>query len=143
MFLCAEYGIGGEVSPQGDVYSYDILLLEMFIGKKHTNSMFTESVSLCNYVRKSLSTEKVIEIVDPKIIMESEDGSIRTQSNSKSDHVSKTGVCLTSILQVGILCYSERPRERMDIRDVLTELTVIRKLFVRVTKEREKMTIHS
>lgn len=143
MFLCAEYGIGGEVSPQGDVYSYGILLLEMFIGKRPTNSMFTESVSLCNYVRKSLSTEKVIEIVDPKIIMECEDGSIRTQSNSKSDHVSKTEVCLTSILQVGILCCSERPRERMDIRDVLTELAVIRKLFVGVTSEREKMTIHS
>ena len=29
-----EYGMGDKASIEGDVYSYGILLLEMFIGKK-------------------------------------------------------------------------------------------------------------
>ncbi|RWR84524.1 putative LRR receptor-like serine/threonine-protein kinase [Cinnamomum micranthum f. kanehirae] len=41
-----EYGMGGEASIFGDIYSYGILLLEIFIGKKPTGEIFNESLSL-------------------------------------------------------------------------------------------------
>ena len=52
--LCAiaEYGMGNEVSIYGDVYSYDILLLEMFTGKRPTDNMFHDSLSLVTLSKK-------------------------------------------------------------------------------------------
>lgn len=126
--------MGVEVSPQGDVYSYGVLLLEMFTGKRPTNIMFTDNLSLRSYVSIALS-QNVMEIVDSRIIMESEDGSTTTQYNSSSN-ISIMEACLTSILQIGILCCSERPTERMDIKDVFVELTVIRNVLLGVTRQR-------
>ncbi|KAL7182433.1 hypothetical protein ACSBR1_041187 [Camellia fascicularis] len=41
-YVAPEYGMGDEVSTQGDMYSYGVLLLEMFTGKGPTSNMFTE-----------------------------------------------------------------------------------------------------
>ncbi|XP_052876312.1 probable LRR receptor-like serine/threonine-protein kinase At3g47570 [Gossypium arboreum] len=43
-----EYGTESELSTNGDVYSYGILLLEMLTGKRPTNERFKEGLSLHN-----------------------------------------------------------------------------------------------
>ncbi|XP_028955872.1 probable LRR receptor-like serine/threonine-protein kinase At3g47570 [Malus domestica] len=69
-----EYGMGHEVWPQGDVYSYGILLLEMFTGKRPTGDMFQGFSNLHNYVKAALP-ELVLDIVDPVLIQEKGEGS--------------------------------------------------------------------
>ncbi|KAA8521160.1 hypothetical protein F0562_011835 [Nyssa sinensis] len=86
-----EYGMGGEVSTEGDVYSYGILLSEMFIGKRPTDSMFTDDLSLNNYAKMALP-ERVMDIVDPQIILEDKDESNMSSQSSKCN-TARTNEC--------------------------------------------------
>ncbi|KAK8599590.1 hypothetical protein V6N13_077508 [Hibiscus sabdariffa] len=45
-YIPPEYGMGQEISTHGDVYSYGIVLMELFTGKRPTDSMFTGELSL-------------------------------------------------------------------------------------------------
>ncbi|XP_058110878.1 probable LRR receptor-like serine/threonine-protein kinase At3g47570 [Magnolia sinica] len=45
-YVAPEYGMGGNVSTSGDVYSYGILLLGLFAGKRPTEDMFKDGLSL-------------------------------------------------------------------------------------------------
>lgn len=67
----AEYGMGGKVSTEGDVFSFGILLLEIFIGKKPTNENL-DGLSLHRFVIMALPA-KVMEIVDQHLLIEGEE----------------------------------------------------------------------
>ena len=68
----AEYGIGNEVSTNGDIYSYGIRLLEIFTQKRPTNNMFKDNLNLHDFVKRVL-LERVTVIVDPTLRLEKED----------------------------------------------------------------------
>ena len=70
--LISEYGLGNEVSIQGDVYSYGILLLETFTGKRPTDSEFVQALGLRKYVEMALP-ERVANIIDQNLLQEAED----------------------------------------------------------------------
>ena len=46
--------MGGEASTKGDVYSYGVFLLEMFLGKRPTDEMFKDNLNLNNFVKMAL-----------------------------------------------------------------------------------------
>ncbi|KAI8551370.1 hypothetical protein RHMOL_Rhmol06G0180600 [Rhododendron molle] len=121
--------MGNEVSPSGDVYSYGILLLEMFTGKRPTDSMFLDSLTLHNFAKMALH-EQVANIADPTLFQQSEMGeassSIKTAWNHSSSSTHKIQECLVSMLKIGIVCSHDLPADRMDIKDVVTQLHAIR-----------------
>ncbi|XP_028102996.1 putative receptor-like protein kinase At3g47110 [Camellia sinensis] len=61
-----EYAMGSKESTEGDVYSYGILLLEMFTGKRPTDDMFKDSLNLHNFVRLALP-HQVADVADPML----------------------------------------------------------------------------
>ncbi|XP_027181763.1 probable LRR receptor-like serine/threonine-protein kinase At3g47570 [Coffea eugenioides] len=132
-YVAPEYGMGGEVSTQGDVYSYGILLLELFTGKRPTDSMFTEDFSLHSYVKTALS-HQVMEIVDPKISMEAESIAGMITNTSKGSIISQEK-CYLSMFWIGVSCSAKIKRDRMNIKDVLSGLQAIRNEFIRVINE--------
>ncbi|XP_027181664.1 putative receptor-like protein kinase At3g47110 [Coffea eugenioides] len=132
-YVSPEYGMGGEVSTQGDVYSYGILLLELFTGKRPTDSMFTEDFSLHSYVKMALP-HQVMEIVDPKISMEAESIPGIITKTSKGGSISQEE-CYLSMFRIGVSCSEEIQRDRMNIKDVLSGLQGIRNEFIQVINE--------
>ncbi|KAI8546964.1 hypothetical protein RHMOL_Rhmol07G0160400 [Rhododendron molle] len=127
-YVAPEYGTGEEISTQGDMYSYGVLLLEMLIGKRPTDCMFNDTLSLSGYTKRFLP-DKVLEIVDPQIILEEERHPSGTRQTI-TPSTNKLEVCLVSILQIGVLCCAALPSERMNARDVLAELHKIRNVFL-------------
>ncbi|PIA45335.1 hypothetical protein AQUCO_01700699v1, partial [Aquilegia coerulea] len=54
-YIPPEYGMGSEVSTQGDIYSYGILVLEMFTGKRPTDEMFKDGLTLHDFSEVALT----------------------------------------------------------------------------------------
>ncbi|KAJ4769453.1 Leucine-rich receptor-like protein kinase family protein [Rhynchospora pubera] len=122
-YIPPEYGMGGQASVQGDVYSYGILLLEMFTGVCPTDERFTDGSSLHNHVATSFP-DQVMDIIDPKIFSVNEAGDIVLTQENVYD-------CLVLVLQCGILCSKESPRERIAIKEVINQLNSARAKLLR------------
>nr|GMD83985.1 probable LRR receptor-like serine/threonine-protein kinase At3g47570 [Ipomoea batatas] len=123
-----KYGMGSDLSTFGDMYSYGILLLEIFTSKSPTSDIFNNGLTLHNYVRMSVP-EQVIEIVDPKLF--NEEANATPRSIVLQNQIIE---CLVSIFKIGIACSMELPRDRMSIGNAVKELHSIKDTLVRGTR---------
>nr|GMC92492.1 probable LRR receptor-like serine/threonine-protein kinase At3g47570 [Ipomoea batatas] len=121
-----KYGMGSDLSTFGDMYSYGILLLEIFTSKCPTSDIFNNGLTLHNYVRMSMP-EQVIEIVDPKLF--NEEANATPRSLVLQNQIIE---CLVSIFKIGIACSMELPRDRMSIGDAVKELHSIKDTIVKL-----------
>ncbi|XP_059073213.1 putative leucine-rich repeat receptor-like serine/threonine-protein kinase At2g24130 [Cryptomeria japonica] len=119
-YLAPKYGLGGEVSTKGDVYSFGILILEMVTKNRPTDGMFSRVNSLPRWVRRAFP-EVVKGVVDREILVDQqtvgESSSSATpeiidEELESSDHDS------LSFIGLGLQCVSENPRERPTMREV-------------------------
>ncbi|KAM0843549.1 hypothetical protein ACQ4PT_057630 [Festuca glaucescens] len=51
-YIAPEYGLGGHPSTEGDVYSFGVMLLELITGKRPTDVLFQEGLTLHDWVRR-------------------------------------------------------------------------------------------
>ncbi|XP_039172256.1 putative receptor-like protein kinase At3g47110 [Eucalyptus grandis] len=110
-----EYGMGHQVSTLGDAYSYVILLLEMFTGKRPTEEAFGHCLNLHSFVQMALPN-RVMDIVDSRLWSEAND---QQQEMRIKD-------CIISIFEVGVACSIESPLDRMDMTEAIRKLYSIK-----------------
>lgn len=122
-----EYGAGVQVSTSGDVYSYGIILLEIFTGKRPTNDMFNEGMSLRNFVETGIASGQYTEIIDQTILSD-----IELAEDNSNEQMMGMNECLISVLKVGLECSDTTPRERMSMNDVAKKMQTIRNAYLRL-----------
>ncbi|CAL8151600.1 unnamed protein product [Prunus armeniaca] len=69
-YMAPEYGTEGIVSTRGDVYSFGIVVMEIFTRRKPTNEMFDEEMNLKQWIANSLLlTDAMIdEVVEANLL---------------------------------------------------------------------------
>ncbi|KAL0283626.1 UNVERIFIED_CONTAM: putative LRR receptor-like serine/threonine-protein kinase [Sesamum angustifolium] len=120
-YVAPEYGTSNLVSTQGDVYSYGILLLEIFTNRRPTDDSFKEYESLHSFVSTALQND-VMEIMDPLIQIEHD------------KNINKIKDCMVSALCIGVACSKDLPRDRMSMTDVVRDLHKIKDRFLAVDR---------
>ncbi|XP_022731985.1 putative receptor-like protein kinase At3g47110 [Durio zibethinus] len=115
------------------MYSFGILLLEMFTGKRPTDDIFKDDLTLHHFAKMALP-DQVLEVVDPLLLDgDKEEENANSSRNQRRVHMKETKKkeCLVSILGVGISCSVESPKDRMDSVDAAKQLHSIRDKFLR------------
>ncbi|KAI9108033.1 hypothetical protein K1719_020906 [Acacia pycnantha] len=128
-----EYGIGSEVSTQGDVYSFGILVLEMLTGKRPTEEMFKDGHNLHNYAR-SAYPDNLLDIVVSDLLqneLEQIASSRSEEINMKNQSLIRYNEekCIVSLFSIGLACSEETPKERTNMMDITRRLNLIRNAF--------------
>ncbi|PIA45314.1 hypothetical protein AQUCO_01700685v1 [Aquilegia coerulea] len=124
-YIPPEYGTGAEVSTQGDVYSYGILMLEMLAGKTPTDAIFNNGLSLHSLCKANLSAQKLLLIL--AIIDIEEQRCVATQMQE----------CFISVMKIGVACSSGSIGERMEIKAVLIKLHTIKEALIGIGNDHQ------
>ncbi|XP_034675066.1 probable LRR receptor-like serine/threonine-protein kinase At3g47570 [Vitis riparia] len=133
-YIAPECSLGSRISTSRDVYSFGILLLEIFTAKKPTDDMFQEGLNQ-NKLASALLINQFLDMADKRLfnndactdysIFTSSSGginSIGTSSNTLSHWKIKTEECITAIIHVGLSCAAHSTTDRSTMREALTKL---------------------
>ncbi|PON36441.1 Mitogen-activated protein kinase kinase kinase [Trema orientale] len=116
-YMAPEYGLDGIVSRRGDVYSYGIMLMEVFTGRKPTDEMFAGEMNLKQWVENSFP-HSIPQIIDAKLL--------RTDDR----HYAIKKDCLSTVMELALACSATSPEERIDMNNIVTTLNKIKKKFL-------------
>ncbi|KAL8485945.1 hypothetical protein ACS0TY_028016 [Phlomoides rotata] len=104
-YAAPEYGSEGKVSTNVDVYSYGIMLLEMFTGKKPTDDMFYADFGLKEWVTEAVERNAISEVVNPALL-------------SKEDpHLLPKE--FRSVFHLAMKCIANSPSDRINMIEVV------------------------
>ncbi|XP_061999520.1 probable LRR receptor-like serine/threonine-protein kinase At3g47570 [Rosa rugosa] len=158
-YVAPEYAVGVEPSKQGDVFSYGILVLQLFTGRRPTDEMFVDGCTIHTFVKTAIQG-RLMQIVDPTLIVTLEETATLTTNNEvtsicgynneieadedniDNENLSKMNTyvwkCILPTLKIGLACSEESPRNRMSMEEVHRELHHIKNAYTSVDSRRER-----
>ncbi|KAL4273368.1 hypothetical protein GQ457_13G009060 [Hibiscus cannabinus] len=130
-YIPPEYGLGGKPSTAGDVYSYGVMLLELFTGKNPTHESFVGELSLIKWTQSAFPSN-VNQILDPELLL------LQHDTNGQPVNPDTYHDCLTTIIGVGLSCSSVSPDGRITMRDALRKLKTVKNTLTNRSPPTEK-----
>ncbi|KAE8800296.1 putative receptor kinase [Hordeum vulgare] len=115
-YVAPEYGTGTEISVEGDVYSYGVLLLEMLTGRRPTDPFFSDTTNLPKYV----------EMACPGNLLETMDVNIRCNQEPQA----VLELFAAPVSRLGLACCRGSARQRIKMGDVVKELGAIKQIIM-------------
>ncbi|CAI9090619.1 OLC1v1025436C1 [Oldenlandia corymbosa var. corymbosa] len=112
-YVAPEYASEGLVSTRCDIYSFGIMMMEVFTKKSPSDEMFGETLSLKRWVQESMP-DGLANVIDANLLL------------TFNEHYPKILDIIVSIMDVALTCTNVYPRERKDIEEVLGSLIKIR-----------------
>ncbi|KAK8472597.1 hypothetical protein PHAVU_002G251608 [Phaseolus vulgaris] len=114
-YIPPEYGWVEKACAAGDVYSFGIVLLELFSGKSPTDECFTGGLNIRRWAHSAFE-EKTMEAIDPKLV------SLILHDDPSEGQNNVQVYCVDGILGVAIACTADNLDERIGIRDAVRQL---------------------
>uniref|UniRef100_A0A0D9XQ36 non-specific serine/threonine protein kinase n=1 Tax=Leersia perrieri TaxID=77586 RepID=A0A0D9XQ36_9ORYZ len=108
-------GTIGYVAP--DVYSFRVVLLEIFIRRRPTDDIFKDGLSIAKYTEISIP-DKLLQIVDPQLVQElgfSQEDPVTANENAAH--------CLLSVLNIELCCTKSSLSERVSMQEKANKCT--------------------
>ncbi|XP_037451627.1 probable LRR receptor-like serine/threonine-protein kinase At3g47570 [Triticum dicoccoides] len=130
-YMAPELALMGKASRKSDVFSFGIMLLEVFTGKSPTGPMFIGEFSLRQWVSQAFPS-MLMDVVDERFLQREDiDHRFHQQSSTTWSPASSStrfdANLLVSIFELGLICSSESPEQRMTMNDVVLKLKDIKK----------------
>ncbi|EOY15800.1 Serine-threonine protein kinase, plant-type, putative [Theobroma cacao] len=120
-YIPPEYGLGKKPSKAGDVYSYGVMLLELFTGRRPTHESFVGELNLIKWVQSAFPSS-MLQILDPELLPLMKN----LQNDSQPINPEIQLDCLTTIFGVGLSCTTVSPDGRISMRDAHRKLKTVK-----------------
>ncbi|KZV57089.1 receptor-like protein kinase [Dorcoceras hygrometricum] len=119
-YIPPEYGTTNKMTKQGDIYSFGILVLEMFTDIRPTDDAALNGQSSLHHLVSHALHNQEMKIVDQIILNELSDQNMQLKLKN----------CVACVLEIGVACSKEFPKDRTVMTDVVRELQNIRKAYL-------------
>ncbi|CAN6202268.1 unnamed protein product [Urochloa humidicola] len=117
-YIAPEYGLGGHPSTQGDVYSFGVMLLELITGKRPTDVIFQEGLTLHDWVKRHYPHD-VGEVVAQSWLTDAASAVAAADERLMAD-------VMVELIDLGLECTQHSPSARPTMVEVCHEIAVLK-----------------
>jgi serine/threonine protein kinase len=117
----------GKASRKSDVFSFGIMLLEVFTGKRPTDAMFGGELSIRQWVWQAYPAN-LTDVLDVKIA-QGEERNLCLNRQTSTLLACTSDDLLVPIFDLGLTCSSDSPDQRPSMEDVVVRLENIMKSY--------------
>ncbi|WOL08619.1 leucine-rich repeat receptor-like serine/threonine-protein kinase [Canna indica] len=121
-YIAPEYGLGGQPSTQGDVYSFGVILLEMITGKRPTGVIFDEGLTLHDWVKGHYPHN--VETITLQAPLKDHSSVLLAESSLYYKKLRRD--VMVELIELGLVCTQLSPSMRPTMADVANEISILK-----------------